>query len=103
MVAAKAKESEQVHKARLKLKLLLSKEHKLVTEKALKEVSNSIQRWLSRHNKERIKLKSKNIELFDENRHTAKISSRYILHLRDQIKHKSTAKKSLKGRIKSSS
>lgn len=76
-----AKESKQVQKARKKLKLQLQEEHKLVTESALKKVSDDIKTWISRHAQDRIQLKKKDISLFDENQHPAKLHSRFVKHL----------------------
>jgi hypothetical protein len=77
----KAKESKQVQKARKKLKLQILEEHKLLTENALKKVSNDIKQWISRHASERVQLKEKDISLFDENKHSAKVHSRFVKHL----------------------
>lgn len=80
-MVAKAKESKQVEKARRKLKMQIQEEHQLVTETALREVSQDIKNWISRHAQDRIKLKQKEISLFDENQHPAKVHSRYVKHL----------------------
>lgn len=84
-MAIKAKESRQVEKARRKLKLQIQEEHQLVTEAALHKVSQDIKNWISRHAEERIKLKQKDISLFDENQHSAKIHSRYVKHLLQEL------------------
>lgn len=81
IVVTKAKESKQVEKARRKLKMQIEEEHKLITEAALREVSKDIKNWISRHAQERIVLKQKEISLFDENQHSAKVHSRYVKHL----------------------
>jgi lysyl-tRNA synthetase class I len=80
-MAAKAKESKQVEKARNKLKLQIQEEHQMVTENKLREVSQDIKNWISRHAPERVKLKQKDISLFDANQHPEKVHSRYIKNL----------------------
>ncbi|MBT3394274.1 MAG: hypothetical protein HN411_04100 [Waddliaceae bacterium] len=70
---------------RRKLEKKLSEEKKLFTEEALKKASYSMRMWITRHAGKRISLKDKDIKLFDNNKHTAKISSRYINKLRKQI------------------
>jgi hypothetical protein len=84
-VATKAKESKQVEKARRKLKMQIQEEHQLVTETALQGVSEEIKNWISRHAQERVRLKQKDISLFDENQHPAKVHSRYIKHLLHEL------------------
>ena len=79
-MTSNAKESKQVEKARKKLKLRIQKEHELATEAALQKVSTDIKNWISRHSQERIKLRQKGINLFDENRHPAKVHSHYVKH-----------------------
>lgn len=102
----KAKESAQVKKAREKVKSHINAENKLITEKALEDTTKVIRNWLERHAAERKAIKSKkiakNIALFDENRHTAQVSSRYVLHLQKLLKHdltKQRPKQTLAGRV----
>lgn len=97
----KAKESKQIEKARKKLKLQIQEEHKLATDAALQKVSQDIKNWISRHSQERVALKQKDISLFDENRHPAKIHSRYVKHLLQELAQPIPPKteNSLDGRI----
>lgn len=80
-MATKAKESKKVEKARNKLRLQIQDEYKCVTEAALHKVSQDIKDWISRHAQDRLQLKQKEITLFDENQHPAKVHSRYVKHL----------------------
>lgn len=84
-MVSKAKESKQVEKARKKLKLQIQTEHELLTATALQKVSQDIKTWISRHAQDRIKLKQKDISLFDENQHSEKIHSRYVKHLLEEL------------------
>lgn len=102
IMIVKAKESRQVQKARLKLRNQLLEEHKLFTENALRKVSEDIKNWISRHAKDRIKLKEKEISLFDENKHSAKTHSRYVQNLLEELSHSSStlhAENTLLGRV----
>jgi len=98
----KAKESSKIRKARRKLEKQLAKEDELMTPEKLANMTKNIQNWIQRHASERCDLKEKNIELFDENRHAARISSRHIRMLRSKIKQELEQEKqiNLKGRIK---
>ncbi len=99
----KAKESHQVEKARKKLAKKIAKEDQEVTTEALAKMSHIIERQLFRHASERIDLKSKEIQLFDQNRHPAAVKSRFISQLLNEIKAEiSEEASSLKGRITSS-
>ena len=103
-----AEESEQVKRARRKLKQKLSEVDKLVTPEALFKMTEEIHLWISKNIKERIDLKNKNIALFDENQNHARISNRSIQKLRETLQEQiSYSKKKtgalldhLKGRIK---
>lgn len=97
----KAAESKQVQKAREKLKHQLQEEQKLVTEEALRKGSEEIKSWITRHQKERIKLRGKDVSLFDENKHPAKLHSRYIKHLIEDLAKPvpPNAERNLSGRV----
>lgn len=100
-MSTSAKESRQVQKARKKLRNQILEEHKLLTENALKKMSEDIRIWISRHAKDRIKLKEKEFSLFDENQHPAKAHSLYVQHLLEQLaNHKNEPiENSLEGRV----
>lgn len=97
----KAKESRQVQKARRKLQHQIQEEHKLVTANALNKVSEEIKTWIYRHAKDRVKLKDKDIRMFDENQHSEKTHSRYVQHLLDQLSHSpsTSVENNLSGRV----
>ena len=101
-MGTKAEESPHIKRVREKVKSHIEEENKQITPKALQDTHETIRRWLQRHKSERKNLKGKNIETFDENRHTAKISSHYVLHLQQMLElglTKTYPKKSLTGRI----
>ena len=98
-MSTKTKESIQVKRARKKLQKQLQEEEKMVTPQALRKMSESIHLWLSRHSEERIPLKDKNITLFDENQHSAKIRSRFVTSLLKEL-GRDQDPSSLEGRIK---
>lgn len=100
-MSEKAEESKQVQKAREKLKRQIHEEHMLVTEEALRKGSEEIKNWISRHAKDRVKLKGKDITLFDENKHPAKLHSRYVKHLLQDLAQPIPPKveRNLSGRI----
>lgn len=103
-MGAKAKESAQVEKARAKLKKTMEREHQRMTQEALRQMERVIEHQLERHKNERINLTSKNIELFDSNRHPAKVKSKFVAHLLSELKGepvKAKAPKQLKGRVTS--
>lgn len=98
----KAPESDQVLKARKKLEEQIRIEKEMVTPEALREIQDKIYRWIERHSKERINLRERNVDLyglFDSNQHPAKISSRFVQKLREEIAEEKTYE-SLKGRVK---
>ena len=103
-----AEESEQVKRARRKLKQKLSEIDKLVTPEALSQMTEEIHLWISKNIKDRIDLKNKNISLFDENQNYAHTSNRSIRKLRDVLQEQIIYSKKetgalidqLKGRIK---
>ncbi|MCE5316473.1 MAG: hypothetical protein LLG04_03800 [Parachlamydia sp.] len=105
-MAARAKESTQVEKARRRLQKKFAKEEQRMTNEALRQMALVIESQLARHASERIDLKSKEIELFDSNRHPAAVKSRFVSQLLSDLKAagkpgKAAAGK-LKGRIKAS-
>lgn len=100
----KAEESYQVQKARKKLQRQFEKENKRIDEKALIQMKHAIQIWIKRHARERVALKGRPIQLFDENKHPAATKSRFVRDLITQLKgapRKETSRsKGLAGRIK---
>jgi hypothetical protein len=98
----RAKESPQIEKARKKLSQQMAEENKFITAQALDKIRKSIHYWIARHADDRVNLKSKEIRIFDENRHSAKPQNRFIMNLlnslRVQNKNKKPSKK-LSGRI----
>jgi hypothetical protein len=101
-MVAKAKESSQVNKARKKLQQQLAKADKRINKDALKKMRSLIEEQLARHKDERIPLHKRQIVLFDENQHSAKIESKFITRLIHQLKHPKTSvkDKDLEGRVK---
>ena len=83
-MATKAEESYQVQKARKKLAKQLEEENKLVNEKAIAQMKKAMQIWIQRHKNERIKLHER-LELFDENRHSAKSRSKFVAQLMKKL------------------
>ncbi|HEY4831653.1 MAG TPA: hypothetical protein VIH61_03735 [Waddliaceae bacterium] len=100
-MASKATESLQVQKARKKLEKKLISEQKQLNIAAIEQMKRAIQIWISRHQAERVTLQQKAIELFDENQHSAKTRSRYVVHLLNKLRKEEQPKslKLLKGRI----
>ncbi len=84
-MAEKAEESDNIKRARQKLEKKLSKERELFNPEKLKEVRRQIYRWIERNASDRVSLKEKNIELFDENVHPATTSSKFVKELRDKL------------------
>lgn len=103
-MVARAKESAQVEKARRRLQKKFAKEEKRMTSEALRQMAFVIEGQLARHASERIDLKSKEIELFDANRHPAAVKSRFVSQLLNDLKTGGKAEETakLKGRIKAS-
>lgn len=85
-MVTRAKESRQVQKARRKLKHQIAEENKHMTPKALQKMRRVIEYWISRHYQDRVTLKNKEISVFDENKHPAKIHSKFITNLMKNIK-----------------
>ncbi len=71
-----AEESEKTKKTREKLRKRLEEMDQGITPQALKRKSSEIHRWIARHARERIALRSKSISLFDENQNTADLSQK---------------------------
>ncbi len=82
----KAKESNQVKKARQKLKKQINEEHKKINPQSIQKMSESIKNWISRHASERVNLKDKSFSVFDENQHSAKVKSHFIRKLNNQLR-----------------
>lgn len=101
-MAAKAKESAKILKARKKLKQQMAEENKHITSQSLEKMSKAIQHWISRHSRERIDLKNKEITFFDENTHSAQPQSRFVYNLLKTLKQQAAMPppKPLGGRIK---
>ena len=97
-MGSRAKESAHVAKAREKLKQKIERENLRMTQEALRQMARVIELQLARHEGERINLKTKEIELFDENRHSAKVKSKFVAHLLGQLKAEKP-KAELKGRV----
>jgi hypothetical protein len=103
---AKAKESAQISKARQKIKQKIVAQNKRTTPQALAEMSKMIHMWLYRHARERINLKDKEVSLFDGNKHSAHLQSKFVFTLLRNIKKdikKESPSKSLGGRVKTDS
>lgn len=98
----KAKESYHIAKAREKLKQQIDRKDKLFTPKALERIRITMHNWIAKHAAERVNLKSKDIKLFDENRHPAKIENKFILNKLKNLKTRAgtSAASNLSGRIK---
>lgn len=98
-ITSKAKDSDEVMKARQKLEKKMAKENKKINPQAIEETVKSMQQWLNRHQSERIQLKDKSIAPFDANMHPAKIKSKFVNQLLNQLKEEGTQSKPLEGRI----
>lgn len=81
----KAKESRRIQRARKKLEAKLIEEHAQFTPEHLDEVSKTIRKLLKRHHPVMTSLKQKKIEPFDENAHTARVTSEFVKHLRKEL------------------
>lgn len=101
-MSVRAKESQQVEKARKKLQKKFAQEDRRMTNEALRQMELVIEQQLARHASERIDLKSKEIALFDANRHPAAVKSKFVSHLLTTLKAGTKPVKHLKGRITSS-
>jgi hypothetical protein len=102
-ISGKAPESYQIQKARKKLIKQMEQENKRINKKALNQMKQAIQIWISRHEPERVALQDRPIQLFDENTHPAKTKSKFVTDLLQSLEEKGPKAPSLKtlsGRIK---
>lgn len=88
-MAVKAKESKKIEKIRKKLEKVLNEEHRHFNSETLREVRNSIKKWINRHESERISLENKTFKLFDENEHPSETKSYFVKHLLSDIEQES--------------
>ncbi len=100
-MATKAKESKKVLKVRKKLEKVLDEEHTHFNSETLREVRNTIHKWIARHEPERVSIENKTFTLFDENQHPCKTKSNYVNHLLHDIEHEveEEQKRNLAGRV----
>lgn len=97
---AKAEESKQIKKARKKLEKQLLEESKRINEKAIHQMKKAMQAWIERYQHERVELQER-LELFDENRHSVKVKSKFVQQLMNQLQNETKkTQKPLAGRIK---
>lgn len=99
----RANESRAVQKVRKKLEKIIDEEHKAITPDSLKEMSKTIQKWITRHQDLRINLQEKTFKLFNENTSPAQVKSKFVGQLLNQLqteKEKSKELPGLKERIK---
>lgn len=80
-------ESAKTKKTREKLKKLMDRIDSFTTQQAIERKLAEIHRWIARNSIERIPLKSKEISLFDENKHAARVSQR-VKNLTNVIRSK---------------
>jgi hypothetical protein len=100
---ANAKESKQVQRAREKIAKKIAKDEKKMDERAIEEMKLAIRHRIDRFAKDRVPLKDKSIALFDENKHIAKLRSRFIKNLETTLRKEAELSASfnkLIGRIK---
>lgn len=81
----RAKESKAVQKVRRKLEKIIETENKSITLDSLREMSRNIQKWITRHQDQRINLQEKNIKMFNENQSPAQVKSKFVQQLLSQI------------------
>lgn len=99
----RAKESKAVQKVRRKLEKIIETENKSITLDSLREMSRNIQKWITRHQDQRINLQEKNIKMFNENESPAQVKSKFVNQLLSQIQDdfkKSGPSPILKERVK---
>lgn len=96
-----AEESRQVQRARAKLAKIMDEEQEHYNKQELAKARKMIQAWIDRHSDDRVDLKEKSFQLFDQNKHPAKTTSRFVLALRSQLTQEVSEEEpaSLKGRI----
>lgn len=98
-----ARESKQVQRAREKIAKKHASDNTRINQSTLDEMKQAIKHRIDRYAKDRVPLKSKQIALFDENKHIAKIRSKFIKNLETSLRKEaeSTATfNKLIGRIK---
>lgn len=78
-------ESIKTKRIREKLKQQLAKQEPLITKAALTETIYKIHEWIAANSMYRIRLRDKDIRLFDQNQHTASLS-RKVQHLAQEIR-----------------
>src|SRR5688500_2103648 len=83
----RANESRAVQKVRRKLEKIITEENKAITPDSLKEMSHTIQKWITRHQGQRINLQEKTFTLFNENTSPAKVKSKFVGQLLKQIEN----------------
>jgi hypothetical protein len=81
-----AEESKQVQRAREKIAKKHAKDNSMIDQRALDEMKQAIKHRIDRYSKDRIPLKSKQIALFDENKHIAKIRSKFVKNLENSLR-----------------
>lgn len=81
-----AKESSEIAKFRKKLESKIEMEKKKITIESIEKSKRAIYNWIDHHFNERILLKTKNVRLFDENKHPAPLKSKKILKLASNLK-----------------
>lgn len=81
-----SKESRFISNARNKLKQKLAQEKKQINPKALERMTQLIHRQISR-NPGREPLKDKTVSVFDDNKHSAKVHSKFVINLLKNLKH----------------
>lgn len=86
----KAPESYQIQKARKKLLKQMEKESELINDKAINQMKQAIQIWISRHQSERVALQDRSIKLFDENSNPAKTKSKFVNDMLSSLKGEPT-------------
>ena len=97
-----AKESKKIAKVRNKLKKVMAEEKRCYTQEALTEMTQTIKKWISRHEDERISIKDKTFRLFNENENPAETESQYVRNLLRTLSHDEELRKGdyeLRGRI----
>jgi hypothetical protein len=80
-----AKPSDRVKRLEQKLRKKMENEAKSLTPDSLKREIESIGKRITSRSKERIKLKNKDVKLFDGNHHVEPVHSHYVHKLRNEI------------------
>lgn len=84
-MVTKAKESSTIKKARNKLKKQLQEDRKQFNPQMLSKIITKLEFELARGASDRIDLKNREIRLFDENKHSAAIRSRFIQNIKSAL------------------